>query len=171
MVADGNDAAEREDHTTAIELFARVVELGDESFCLNLGNSYVALGEFDDALRAFERGWAAGEIESGENLLIYLEEDGQTTRLFPLYQELAAAGSAKAVAVYARYLYTIGDKIEAKRLAGIAMEDETELGDSAAGMLGHWEFSEGNAATAEPLLSMSVAATPNRDSMLTAKPR
>lgn len=152
LVADGNEAAELGDHATAIDLFARAVELGDESFCLNLGNSYAALGQFDDALRAFERGWAAGDVENGENLLIFLEEDGQTKRLRPLYQELASAGSTKAVAVYAQYLYSTGEPAEAKRLARIAMDDTSELGDSAAGMLGHWEYREGNAAAAEPLL-------------------
>jgi tetratricopeptide (TPR) repeat protein len=160
LIDRGCDAADRGDHAEAIRLFTRAVGHGESWVALNLGNSYVAIGDMVQAIEAYELGWKSGDADSGISLAQLLEDEGHFGRAIEIYRELLDRGDERARVNLAWHLHRDGLTAEASKMLRSAMAGVGEPADAAAGMLGHWEWESGNVIAAEPLLRRGANSYP-----------
>jgi tetratricopeptide (TPR) repeat protein len=156
---EGNALADRGDFSGAMEAFRRAKEQGAAGADLNLGNSYWALGDTQNAIAAFENGWRSGDNDAGFNLASLLESHGLDTAR-AIYRHLAEEGYVKAAVNEAWARREEGDfdgaiAILQPHLKGV------EEGNLARSALGAILWQRKDAARAEPLLRSVMHVDPH----------
>lgn len=159
LIAKGCDLAEAGRHSEAIKLFQSAIERGEAWVGLDLGNSYLALGDESAARGAFEQAWTAGDEDAGFNLAQLLESEGEVLRAREILAALVEQNYAKAQVQVAMYLRADGRISEAEGLLSQAMSDPGPIGDLASGILGDMRWPGPNSD--EELLRRGATAYPS----------
>lgn len=92
-VEEGCDLADQGRHAEAVALFSRAIDAGEAWVGLNLGNSYLSLGEVERAIEAYRVGWVeGGEDNAGYNLRDALVDAGRDREAGEVEAELRKRG-------------------------------------------------------------------------------
>lgn len=159
LIDEGCDLAEGGRHLEAIRHFQSAIDRGEAWVGLNLGNSYLALGDVSAAQRAYEQAWEAGDGDAGFNLAHLFESKGEVLRARNVLAVLVERNYAKAQVEEAMRLRADGRISEAESLLSRAMSDPGPIGDLAAGVLGNMRWR--GPSSDEELLTRGATAYPS----------
>jgi tetratricopeptide (TPR) repeat protein len=168
LLAEANDLVDRGDHHGAIKLLERAGVAEEPCAGLNLGNSYVAIGDNTSAQKAFKTGWIAGCDDAGFNLAELYRQVGNVDRARIVYRRLIEKSYSKAMIAEAEALREDGDLAAAAELLARAIGEVSDVGDLAAGILGHYKWSSSRDLQAEALLRRGQATYPTARADLAA---
>lgn len=152
LVDEGNTFADAGRFSEAIASFRAAIALGEKRIFLNLGLSLTAVGDLEQAERAFRSGADAKDLDATYELALLLEETGRIAEAKDTHRYLSGLNYPESVLSTAWYESADGNYESAMKLIVPLSEQEDEVGAIAAGMLGWRLYELGHSGSAEPLL-------------------